>query len=378
MKTGKLMVLAAGMLLMSGLAVFAQTATPPPQTFSTTIYFDWTTNMTNDGYLTGTDAAKLLSNKFAFRRAYFTYENKINDDLKFRFRIDADNQNNVTAVNFKSSSVSQDYKLRPFVKALYFDWAGLLPDSSLKVGMIETLPFKMAEDRWGYRSVAKTLADIYKDITGVNIRCSSADLGAQFSVPVNQYLRLAAMIVNGDGYGSVASSKFRKLGGQVQIIPVAGLNLVGYYEVEDRPATSAMIAAGSKSYDSAGTAKMMKGDVYFDMIENLNVSFEWFKYDNPTFTEKSGANTIQYKTGGWSVFGSYKIILNTLNAFARYDSYAPDSTQSLKDQGLTIVGLDWAPVHSSWKIQPNVWFYNYKDAAKKSDIVANLTFFLSF
>jgi hypothetical protein len=45
---------------------------------------------------------------------------------------------------------------------------------------------------------------------------------------------------------------------------------------------------------------------------------------------------------------------------------------------LTIVGLDWAPVHSSWKIQPNVWFYNYKDAAKKSDIVANLTFALSF
>jgi hypothetical protein len=378
MKTGKLMVLGAGMLLMFGLAAIAQTATPPPQTFSTTIYFDWTTNMTNDGYLTGTDSAKLLSNKFAFRRAYFTYENKINDDLKFRFRIDADNQNNVTAVNFKSSSVSQDYKLRPFVKALYLDWAGLLPDSSLKVGMIETLPFKMAEDRWGYRSVAKTLADIYKDVTGVNVRCSSADLGAQFSVPVNQYLRLAAMVVNGDGYGSPATTKFRKFGGQVQLIPVAGLNLVGYYEVEDRPATSTMIAAGSKSYDSAGTAKMMKGDVYFDMIENLNVSFEWFKYDNPTFTYKSGANTIQYKTGGWSVFGSYKIILNKLNAFARYDSYAPDSTQSIKDQGLTIVGLDWAPVHSSWKIQPNVWFYNYKDAAKKSDVVANLTFFLSF
>jgi hypothetical protein len=370
--------LAAALAALLWVGAFAQTATPPPQTFSTTIYFDWTTNATNDGYLTGTDAAKLLSNKFAFRRAYFTYENKINDDLKFRFRIDADNQNNVTGVNFKSSTVSQDYKMRPFVKALYLDYGGLLPDSSLKVGMIETLPFKMAEDRWGYRSVAKTLCDIYKDVTGVNIRCSSADLGAQFSVPVDQYIRLAAMVVNGDGYGSPGLSKFRKIGGQVQLIPVAGLNLVGYYEVEDRPATSAMIAAGSKSYDSAGTAKMTKADIYFDMIRNLNVSFEWFNYNNPTFTYKSGANTIQYKTGGWSAFGSYKIIVNTLNAFARYDSYAPDSTNTLKDQGLTIVGLDWAPVHSSWKIQPNVWFYNYKDAAKKSDIVANLTFFLSF
>ena len=78
--------------------------------------------------------------------------------------------------------------------------------------MIETLPFKMAEDRWGYRSVAKTLCDIYKDVTGVNIRCSSADLGAQFSVPVDQYIRLAAMVVNGDGYGSPGLSKFRKIG----------------------------------------------------------------------------------------------------------------------------------------------------------------------
>ena len=33
--------------------------------------------------------------------------------------------------------------------------------------MIDTLSFKLAEDRWGYRSVAKTLVDGYKDITGV-------------------------------------------------------------------------------------------------------------------------------------------------------------------------------------------------------------------
>jgi hypothetical protein len=45
---------------------------------------------------------------------------------------------------------------------------------------------------------------------------------------------------------------------------------------------------------------------------------------------------------------------------------------------LIIAGLDWAPIHSSWKIQPNVWIYNYKDSAKKSDVIVNLTFFLSF
>ena len=40
----------------------------------------------------------------------------------------------------------------------------------LKIGMTETISFKVAEDRWGFRSVAKTLVDGYKDITGVDIR----------------------------------------------------------------------------------------------------------------------------------------------------------------------------------------------------------------
>ena len=35
----------------------------------------------------------------------------------------------------------------------------------LNVGMIETLTFKPAEERWGLRSVAKTLVDGYQDIT---------------------------------------------------------------------------------------------------------------------------------------------------------------------------------------------------------------------
>ena len=35
--------------------------------------------------------------------------------------------------------------------------------------MIETLTFKPAEERWGYRSVAKTLLDGYKDVTKKDI-----------------------------------------------------------------------------------------------------------------------------------------------------------------------------------------------------------------
>ena len=70
---------------------------------------------------------------------------------------------------------------------------------------------------------------------------------------------------------------------------------------------------------------------------------------------------------------------------ARYDDYTPSTLDRGLDMSLVIAGFDWAPYNKSWKIQPNVWFYNYTDgprynasAAKNTDLMFNLTFFLSF
>ena len=344
------------LVILASSGLLAQSTTPSPQTFSTTIYFDYSFNATNNGYLTGLDTAKALNNKFAFRRAYFTYENKISDDLKFRFRLDADNVNAVDAKGKK------DDKMRPFVKHLYLDWAGLLPNSTLKIGMVDTITFKLAEDRWGCRSVAKTLTDGYKDITGVDIRASSADLGANFTGAISKELRYGFMVTNGEGYSHPELNKYKKFAGQVQVVPVAGLSFVGYAETE-------------RLSDSA-TARLDKVDAFFDIVPNLNISAEWFTYDSDN--NKNAADLSHYNVGGFSIFGTYKIIIDKLNIFVRFDNYRPNSTDSDKDMSLVIAGLDWAPIHSSWKIQPNVWFYNYKDANKKSDMVVNLTFFLSF
>jgi len=368
-KTQKRAAILVALIVTASLRLLAQATTPPPQTFSTTIYFDYSFNATNNGYLTGTDAAKALDNKFAFRRAYFTYENKINDDLKFRFRVDADNTANITSIDFTKSTIKKDDKLRPFMKHLYLDWAGLLPNSSLKIGMVETQAFKVAEDRWGYRSVAKTIVDGYKDITGVDIRTSSADIGVNLTGSVNKYLRYGAMVMNGEGYSRPELNKYKKFGAYLQFVPVAGLNFFGYTETE-------------RLSDSAA-AQLYKVDMYFDMVPSLNVSGEYFTYNSDNNFDKVAqpdGSTVNnhYNVGGFSIFGTYKIIIDKLNVFARFDSYTPDSTNDLKNMVLVIIGLDWAPVHSSWKIQPNVWFYNYKDSAKKSDVVANLTFFLSF
>jgi len=356
MRLKKMSVLIVLTVLAAGFSAFAQTTTPPPQTFGTTVYFDYTTFVTTDGYLTSNS----LTNKFHFRRAYFTYENKISDSLKFRFRFDADNTANITSVDFTNKKTKFDDKLRPFMKHLYLEWSNDFLQSKVNVGMIETLAFKLAEDRWGYRSVAKTLLDGYKDITGVEVDATSADIGVSWKGTLLRQLRFGLAVHNGSAYSHAETDKFKKFSGYLQFVPAAGLNIVGYLDYE-------------KQTDSK-KAVTTKVDVLFDMISNLNVSFEWFSYKNETYLN---ADLKQYKPSGWSIFGTYKIVPDKLALFARYDSYEPNNTKADDEIGLIIAGFDWTPMQATWKLQPNVWIYKYNDA-RKGDVVLNMTLFMSF
>ncbi len=385
-KTQKLALgLVLGAVILPLASLMAQTTTPPPQTFSTTIYLDYRYFLSTGGPITlkPTDpTAAYLNNQFIFRRAYFTYENKINDNLKFRFRLDADNTANVTGVTLTGTPVSgtslgKDDKLRPFIKHLYLEWSNFIVQNlTLRVGMTETLTFSLSEARWGYRSVAKTLLDGYKDITGKDIAASSADIGASLGTSLAKYVRVNVMFANGGGYGHAETDQYKKVSANVQLIPVAGFSLVGYVDYgQQLPKT----AYPAETKPAATTYKL---DAYFEMVKNLTLGGEWFVYKNDLYQT---ADFVKYNVGGWSVFGRYALNSKNLNAFARYDSYTPDSQDRDLDMSLVIVGLDWAPLHSSMKLQPNVWFTSYKNGARykatatsNNDVTFNMTFFLSF
>src|SRR5512137_588205 len=232
------------------MSLTAQTATPPPQTFSATVYLDYRYFLSTAGPITlkpADPAAAYLNNQFVFRRAYFTYDNKINDNLKFRFRLDADNTANVTGIGLSGApptvSTSKDDKLRPFMKNLYFEWSNfVVPNQTLRVGMEETLTFKLAEDRWNYRSVAKTITDGYKDITGVDIDATSADIGVSLQGSVAKQLRYGIQVVNGGGYTHLESDKYKKFEGNIQVVPLAGFSLFGYMEYEPQQAKANPLA----------------------------------------------------------------------------------------------------------------------------------------
>lgn len=338
-------------LFMAGASLYGQ------QTFGTTIYFDCTYYLSSKGPKTAApvNTPGFMDNYFAFRRAYLTYENKISDNLKFRFRTDAD------TVKALDKSGKPDDKTRPFIKHLYLEWSNLIPKSSIKVGMADTITFKLAEDRWGYRSVAKTLLDGFKDVTGKDIDATSADLGVSLSGTISKELRCAVQVTNGAGYAHPEGDGYKKLMAQAQVVPFAGLSLVGYADFEKQ--------------SPGRNAATYKGDAYLEMVKGLVLGAEYFIYVNGLNRTADG---LAYKVSGLSVFGRYALVPDKLNAFARYDSYEPNSRASNDRTSLAIAGLDWAPVHSSFKLQPNVWYYTYEDPAKKDDLVFNLTFFLSF
>jgi hypothetical protein len=340
------------MLLTIGPVLRAQQAQYPQQTFNTTIYFDYAYFLSSKG--PKTTAAQ--NNFFTFRRAYFTYENRVLEKLRFRFRYDADY---VAAVDAKGK---KDDKLRPFLKHLYLEWTDfLIPNSRLRVGMADTLTWKPAEDKWNYRSVAKTLLDNFKDVTGEDPSATSADLGIWYAGSVSKEVRYAFMVTNGAHYSHPENDKYKKFMGQLHFVPLAGFSLVGYVDYEKKA-----------SDKSAFTYKL---DSYLEMVKNLTIGAEYFVYDNDL---KLTSDKRQYNMSGFSLFGRYVLKPDVLAAFARYDIYEPNNKVDNNKISLGILGVDWAPLHASMKLQPNIWIYTYQDSNKKTDVIFNMTFFLSF
>lgn len=326
------------------------------QKLSGTVFFDYTFYLSNNGPITTPppDNPNFKNNFMHFRRVYFRYDSKINDKISFRLTLDGD------TVKATDASNKPDDKFRPYLKHMYLQINELIPSASIKIGMADTITFKLAEDRWGYRSVAKTLLDGYKDITGKDIDASSADIGVNISGKIVRQVRYGLMLSSGEGYSRPEKDKHKKLSSYLQFIPVAGLSIVGYVDYEKQ--------------DVGAKALTYKGDLFVEFIPNLTLGAEYFVYRN----DKNLMEGQRYDRSGLSILGRYNLIPDKLNLFARFDHYEPNSLTDNDEISLLISGLDWAPLNSSFKLQPNIWVYNYKDPLKKNDLIFNLTFLMSF
>jgi len=154
--------------------------------------------------------------------------------------------------------------------------------------------------------VAKTLLDGYKDITGKEIDATSADLGVSLTGKIARPVRYGLMLTNGAGYSHPEGDKYKKLMGQLQLIPLPGLSVVGYVDYEKQ--------------EEGAKALTYKGDLFIESIPGLILGAEYFVYRN----DKNLVEGQRSDRSGFSVFGRYNLISDKLNVFARFDRYEPD------------------------------------------------------
>lgn len=296
------------------------------------VFFDYSSLLSKQGPL----AEKYGKgwNPFQFRRAYFTLEHKINDTFKMRFRTDADRE--------------ADDKARVFIKNLYLEWSRLIPEAKLYIGMIPVPGKALSESVWGYRGIERTLIHAYKQQTGADVDYFPADLGLGLKGTLKKSVFYHLTVANGTGYGHPEMDKYKKFALQLGVIPLEGLSIAGYVDVERQ--------------NSEAVNWTYKGDMLFTG-RKIAVGFEIFLYFD---------NLTNVKRGGSSVFGSYGIAEGA-KAFIRFDLYDPVRNGETGKDGISlfILGFDYSP-HTLIHLMPHFRIKSYQDT-RSSDVQGVLT-----
>jgi len=347
-------------VLLSGLTVQAQSTSK----IKGVVFADY-------NYLAGNhDAAKEGLNDFSIRRIYLTFENNLAKDIKMRFRLESAHP------KFGTSA-----KITPFVKHAYLEWAHLIPMHKLYLGIAETNALKNAENYWGYRSIEKTIVDLNKI-------SASADMGIALKGSlINKKLHHWLTVFNGTGYGSAEVDKYKKIGYSLWVTPVEGLILEGYFDYEKQDAATGTFKY-AKDYYQASSYTTLKGFLGY-RGRAFTVGAEYFRRSNKASggSDAAGASRIDVHKSGFSLFGSWSTPLPKLKAFARYDSFDPNTdddvwvsnAQNGVDDGyaLIIAGLDFTP-RSNIHFMPNIMIKNYAADGMNNDVTARMTLYYKF
>ncbi len=148
---------------------------------------------------TGTGATESF-NGFALTRWYATVKTRLSDRLDFRGTTDV----GMTDVGYTA-----------FVKFAYVDWRAR-PGLSLRAGVHQTGWQSYVNKVWGYRGVAKTMAQQQGHV-------SMADLGATLTADLPAHLGQAAVgVLNGTGFRRFETDRFKDVAAQLRLAPFAG------------------------------------------------------------------------------------------------------------------------------------------------------------
>ena len=284
-----------------------------------------------------------------FRRIYLGTDFGISETMSARVRFEMNHPGDITS----------KAKLVPFVKDAYFKWK---PNGhQLLVGLSPTPTWSVVEKVWGYRSVEKTPADLFK-------LGSSRDLGVAVKGKlVDGLLSYHAMFGNGESTSS--ETERGKMGMlSVGLHPAEGLLIEAYADVEewgdDGPNryTFQGFAAYQMEVFRAGVQFVHQRREAADIALSIVSAFAVGKI-NDTF----------------SVLGRFDRMMDA-NPGGPKIAWLPIVADA--PANFIVVGLDISP-HENIKIVPNVEVVMYDKAegaeeAADPDVIPRLTLYFEF
>ncbi|MBL7995455.1 hypothetical protein JNM05_08785 [bacterium] len=304
------------------------------------------------GAVSGTqysDSALTKSGAFQLRRIYLFYEHSISETFQAQFLLEG--SDGVTDGKGRYSV---------FIKLANLEWKNILPDQNLAVGLIGTPTWVISEKVWGYRSVEKTITDI-RGLGG------STDVGVSMKGSLGNDGMFGYTVMLGNGSGQKPeNNKSKKYYGSFSAKPIKGLIAEVYSDFESD------ITRPAKAY-AVSQKTTMKGFAGYQE-DRFSIGFEAVKQIQK-YTDTTNVTPL-----GISIFASAPLMKDKLNAFARFDTYDPNTKNSnagYKENFIT-AGLDFA-VHKNVHIMPNIWMNTFSKkgsiSSRKADTVARVTFF---
>jgi len=317
---------------------------------------DSTINNLNNTGLTG---IKDLEG-FDIRRAYFTYDYRIDKQFSTRFRLEAQTLVSVQNTVFLT-----------YLRDAYLKWGNIFKGSDFIFGIQPTPAFNAIEDYWNYRSIEKTIMDLRRVV-------SSRDLGASLKGRLNSSGTINYWVMYGNGSALGAESdKFKRIYAHVDFEPTNEISIAAYADYRFKE-NKEYIDIDQNFNNDALTTDLFFGYQQRDVFSIGVESFMQFNY-NDAIEEEENEYVIQNRNAlGISLFGWYKFS-ELLVGLGRYDYYDPNISGDFRGdaRNLFIAGLSFV-VNDMVAITPNFLFETYEQPVDGITIDPSLTGRITF
>lgn len=314
------------------------------------------------------------TNMFDLRRVYLGYEYNISE----KFSSDV-------LLSYEGNTLSDNATRTVFLKAANVRWKNCFKNTDVLFGLQSTPAFPMmAEKIWGYRAIEKTILDMRKG-------ASSVDVGIGVQGKIGEKGNFGYNVLAGNGSGTkLETNIFKKFYGDFWAKFMDQKLTVDVYADFER---TNMVPRYHKYLNTYKLGVFYTTDPITAGVEAYMTN----QHNYVIWADTSAINpdTADSRVLGVSAFVRGTIIKDKLYFYARYDMFNPDmnfdthkvySAGSAPSTEMFITGgVDYTP-HKNIHIMPNVWYNSHssrvdgaKGAAKSDfDLVPRLTVWYVF